>query len=111
MMGSGNTIVVSFLFILIKLCDINEAAPQFPQRGFQSVNREIETPQPYGYQYKVDSPSSRTVFGQEETGDAQGRVNGNYYVLLPDGRLMNVEYSVVGESGFVPKITFSPQNS
>lgn len=32
-------------------------------------------------------------------------MTGRYSVLLPDGRLMIVEYTA-GASGFVPKITF-----
>ncbi|CAG9773589.1 unnamed protein product [Ceutorhynchus assimilis] len=103
------------LFFIMNMCHwhISEAAPQFPQpqRGFIPASREDESPQPYDFQYKVDSPPSGTLFGQSETGDAQGRVVGSYYVLLPDGRLMNVEYTVDGESGFVPRITFNPPNS
>lgn len=44
--------------------------------------------------------------GANEVGDAQGKVLGGYKVLLPDGRLMTVEYTVEGDSGFVPKISF-----
>ena len=35
-----------------------------------------------------------------------GRVEGEYSVWLPDGRLMTVSYYVDGESGFVPTITY-----
>ncbi|XP_066262076.1 pro-resilin-like isoform X2 [Euwallacea similis] len=107
-MASYQLIVLLSLLVLLNVCKVYETAPQFTQRGNL---REDETPQPYNYQYKVDSPQSRTLFGKSESGDSQGRVVGNYYVLLPDGRLMNVEYTVDGESGFVPKITFSPANA
>lgn len=60
----------------------------------------------YEYKYDVEDPEKTLYFGANESGDAQGKVVGGYRVLLPDGRLMNVEYTVEGESGFVPKITF-----
>ncbi|XP_018561136.1 uncharacterized protein LOC108903441 [Anoplophora glabripennis] len=81
------------------------AAPQFTaQRQF--IN---EAPTPYEYQYKVDNPPTNTFFGKNEAGDAAGRVSGSYYVYLPDGRLMTVDYVVNGDSGFVPKIVLSNQ--
>lgn len=54
------------------------------------------------------SPTN-TFYGKQEAGDAVGRVTGSYYVYLPDRRLMTVEYLVDGDSGFVPKISFSNQ--
>ncbi|KAJ8927320.1 hypothetical protein NQ314_020234 [Rhamnusium bicolor] len=81
------------------------AAPQFPlQRPYPN-----ELPTPYDYQYKVENPPTNTFFGKNEAGDAAGRVSGSYYVYLPDGRLMTIDYSVDGDSGFVPRISFSNQ--
>lgn len=54
----------------------------------------------------MKDPEKNLFFNKNELGDESGKVNGAYRVLLPDGRLMTVEYSVDGESGFVPKITF-----
>ncbi|ENN76552.1 pro-resilin [Dendroctonus ponderosae] len=106
-----NILDITFAILVgLTIWNLTQAAPQFPQRGFQS-QKDDESPQPYDFQYKIDNPASRTIFGQSEAGDSQGKVIGSYYVLLPDGRLMNVEYSVDGESGFVPKITFTPQNA
>ncbi|KAJ8959078.1 hypothetical protein NQ318_022335 [Aromia moschata] len=86
------------------------AAPQFvPQRVFSPV--PSEPPTPYDYQYKVENPPTNTFFGKNEAGDAAGRVTGSYYVYLPDGRLMTVDYSVDGNSGFIPRISFSNQPS
>lgn len=34
------------------------------------------------------------------------KVTGRYSVLLPDGRLMIVEYQASKETGYVPKISF-----
>lgn len=60
----------------------------------------------YEYQYKVEDEPSQNYYGQQEVGKDTGRVEGSYFVLLPDGRLMTVTYYVDGKSGFVPKITF-----
>ncbi|KAJ0176746.1 hypothetical protein K1T71_007925 [Dendrolimus kikuchii] len=68
--------------------------------------QEEYPPMPYEYKYDVEDPEKALYFGANEVGDAQGKVLGGYRVLLPDGRLMTVEYTVEGESGFVPKISF-----
>ncbi|XP_022122138.1 cuticle protein 10.9 [Pieris rapae] len=70
------------------------------------TSEEEYPPQPYEYKYDVEDPEKELYFGANETGDAQGKVVGGYRVLLPDGRLMVVEYTVEGDSGFVPKISF-----
>lgn len=57
----------------------------------------------------MENPPTNTYFGQNENGDAAGRVVGSYYVYLPDGRMMTVEYSVNGDSGFVPRISYQNQ--
>ncbi|XP_072948801.1 cuticle protein 10.9-like [Epargyreus clarus] len=68
--------------------------------------QEEYPPMPYEYKYDVEDPEKTLYFGANESGDAQGKVIGGYKVLLPDGRLMTVEYTVEGDSGFVPKISF-----
>ncbi|XP_077289667.1 pro-resilin-like [Arctopsyche grandis] len=81
---------------LIMFAAVVMAAPQAP----------AEAPMPYEYNYEVKDPEKTLFFNKNENGDESGRVTGGYQVLLPDGRLMKVEYSVDGESGFVPKISF-----
>ncbi|XP_063364120.1 cuticle protein 18.6-like [Cydia amplana] len=68
--------------------------------------QQEDPPMPYEYKYDVEDQEKALFFGANEAGDAQGKVNGGYKVLLPDGRLMTVEYTVEGDSGFVPKISF-----
>ncbi|KYB25990.1 Pro-resilin-like Protein [Tribolium castaneum] len=70
-----------------------------PQQGY-------EAPAPYDFNYKVENPPTNTYFGQNEVGDITGRVTGSYYVYLPDGRLMTVEY-VSDQNGYVPRISFT----
>jgi len=89
-------IAIGFL-VCIGLC---LAAPQKPE----------EKPMPYGYNYEVNDPPNKSYYGHEENGNEAGRTEGKYFVWLADGRLMTVTYYVDGESGFVPKITFSDAN-
>ncbi|EDW78289.2 uncharacterized protein Dwil_GK16351 [Drosophila willistoni] len=80
---------------------------------FFSVNglpQAPETPEPYEYQYEVKDAEKELFFNKNEGGDAAGKVSGQYSVWLPDGRLMTVEYTVDGETGFVPKISFDTTN-
>lgn len=71
-----------------------------------SINSKLLFFIQYEYKYDVEDQEKALYFGANEAGDAQGKVIGGYRVLLPDGRLMTVEYTVEGDSGFVPKITF-----
>lgn len=57
----------------------------------------------------MEHSPTNTFYGKQESGDLAGRVTGSYYVYLPDKRLMTVDYLVNGDSGFVPKITFTNQ--
>lgn len=61
----------------------------------------------YKYDWGVNDAESKNYYGQEQSSDDAGRVEGKYFVWLADGRLMTVEYYVDGDSGFVPTITFS----
>lgn len=58
----------------------------------------------------MNDEESKSYYGHEEKTEETGRTEGKYFVWLADGRLMTVEYYVDGESGFVPKITFSEPN-
>lgn len=53
----------------------------------------------------MENPPTNTFFGQNEAGDQSGRKSGSYYVYLPDGKLLTVDY-VADVQGYVPKITY-----
>lgn len=59
----------------------------------------------YDFSYKVENPPTNTFFGQNEIGDAAGGKIGTYYVLLPDGKLMTVDYTADAQ-GYFPKISY-----
>ncbi|XP_050429643.1 pro-resilin-like [Adelges cooleyi] len=96
-------IIYFLLFTVVIMC---QGRPQ----GEPTV-QPTGKPEPYEYEYKVDDQPSGNYYGQNEIGKDTGRVEGSYFVLLPDGRLMTVSYYVDGESGFVPKITFQDNAS
>ncbi|XP_026327164.1 cuticle protein 21-like [Hyposmocoma kahamanoa] len=96
-MGCSRNIVC--ILVLMSVATEIFAAPA-PQ------SQEDSPPMPYEYKYDVEDQEKSLYFGANEAGDAQGKVIGGYRVLLPDGRLMSVEYTVEGDSGFVPKISF-----
>ncbi|KAI9582157.1 cuticle protein 21-like [Glossina fuscipes] len=90
---------VALVLLCAYVVTMADALPQAP-----------EQPEPYEYQFEVKDPEKELFFNKNEAGDAQGKVQGQYSVWLPDGRLMTVAYTADGVEGFVPKITFDTNN-
>lgn len=66
-----------------------------------------ETPANYNYAYAVQDDYSGVNFNQEESRDGYA-TNGQYSVLLPDGRTQTVTYSVGdGYTGYVADVQYS----
>lgn len=59
----------------------------------------------YEFAYDVKVPEQGNDYGHAErrNGDT---TEGMYRVLLPDGRVQVVTYSVIGNSGFVATVTY-----
>ncbi|XP_067009929.2 pro-resilin isoform X2 [Anabrus simplex] len=89
---------LAVVFITAAVLLIAEARPQA---------QEKYVPMPYNFDWKVEDAKSSNYYGQKEAGNDYGRVDGNYYVWLPDGRLMSITYYVDGDSGFVPQISYT----
>ncbi|XP_027233718.2 pro-resilin-like [Penaeus vannamei] len=62
-------------------------------------------PAKYDFNYAVNDPPSGNDFGHQEARDGPN-TQGSYYVLLPDGRLQKVTYTVNGDSGYVADVTY-----
>ncbi|CAL4126778.1 unnamed protein product, partial [Meganyctiphanes norvegica] len=62
------------------------------------------TPAQYGYDYAVHDDYSGTQFGHSETRDGY-KVDGTYYVHLPDGRVQTVNY-YADETGYHPTVAY-----
>lgn len=67
--------------------------------------RQTEPLMPYRYGYAVQDDIGND-FNQQEQSDGD-QVTGQYSVLLPDGRIQTVTYSVRPETGFVAEVTYS----
>ncbi|XP_047493502.1 zyxin-like [Penaeus chinensis] len=74
----------------------NTAAPPAAHEGYGNAN--------YAFKWDVDDSSSGNFYGHQEERDGDN-TQGSYYVQLPDGRLMRVEY-YVDDWGFHPTVTF-----
>ncbi|XP_050720236.1 uncharacterized protein LOC127000533 [Eriocheir sinensis] len=78
------------------------APPPPPKYG----QPEPETAKPaYSFDWAVKDDYSGNDFGHQETRDGYN-TQGSYYVLLPDGRVEKVTYTVNGDSGFVATVEF-----
>lgn len=66
----------------------------------------FQIPPVYDYKYGVVDEETGNDFGHEESRDDQA-TSGSYYVLLPDGRIQTVIYSVNGDDGFVADVSYS----
>lgn len=53
----------------------------------------------------MENSPTNTYFGQNEAGDVTGGKTGSYYVLLPDGKYMTVDYRADAQ-GYFPKISY-----
>ncbi|XP_071749607.1 cuticle protein 19.8-like [Lepeophtheirus salmonis] len=59
----------------------------------------------YGYNYGVVDDESGVNMSADELAE-NGVVSGSYKVVLPDGRMKIVTYTVEGDSGFVADVQF-----
>merc|ERR1719342_9046 len=58
-----------------------------------------EHPDPFHFKYGVHDDKYYTDFGEERHGDEYGNMEGEYYVHLPDGRVLHVKYHADGNYG------------
>ena len=57
----------------------------------------------YNFEYTVQDEESGSDFGQQESREGDN-TSGSYYVLMPDGRMQIVNYSVAADTGYVVDI-------
>ena len=65
--------------------------------------RIAEEPASYNFEYAVQDEESGSDFGQQESREGDN-TSGSYYVLMPDGRMQIVNYSVAADTGYVVDI-------
>ncbi|XP_069974105.1 pro-resilin-like [Penaeus vannamei] len=91
-------------FKVIALAALVAVALARPQNGY-GVPTPSSGPAKYDFNYAVNDPPSGNDFGHQEARDGPS-TQGSYYVLLPDGRLQRVTYTVNGDSGYVADVTY-----
>ena len=78
--------------------------PPLPHHGHPAPHYE---PAHYNYEYAVLDDYHGTKFGHAEQRDGYN-TQGEYHVLLPDGRLQTVNYHVDGEyGGYIADVNYS----
>ena len=78
------------------------SSPSFPL--YQEASYE-ETKEPYNSVYSVKDEYYGVDFGAKESYDGN-IVNGHYSVLLPDGRIQNVEYVADPYYGYMADVSY-----
>merc|ERR1711971_623057 len=63
-------------------------------------------PRPFAYQYGVKDGDSGPSFDSSESQNAEGVVEGEYRVALPDGRTQIVSYKADHVNGFVADVKY-----
>ncbi|XP_076060303.1 uncharacterized protein LOC143036629 [Oratosquilla oratoria] len=64
----------------------------------------------YNFNSVVQNAGPAPNFGVQESRD-ENRIQGSYFVHLPDGRIQKVTYYVDGDSGFVADVSYEDPNS
>ncbi|KAL7635948.1 UNVERIFIED_CONTAM: hypothetical protein RMT77_013765 [Armadillidium vulgare] len=59
----------------------------------------------YEFRYQVNDESEELDFGHREE-KSSGEVEGYYYVLLPDSRILHVKYTADDENGYEAEVHF-----
>nr|XP_027215395.1 cuticle protein 7-like [Penaeus vannamei] len=97
--------VADSVLVLAVLVPPPLARPDSPPTYGYSAPTPSYAPAKYDFNYAVNDPPSGNDFGHQEARDGD-HTQGSYYVLLPDGRLQKVTYTVNGDSGYVADVTY-----
>ncbi|XP_047471377.1 pro-resilin-like [Penaeus chinensis] len=91
--------------ILTALLAVAFARPEnTPSYGYGATTPSTG-PAKYDFNYAVNDPLSGNDFGHQDARDGPN-TQGSYFVLLPDGRLQRVTYTVNGDSGYVADVSY-----
>nr|XP_027214901.1 cuticle protein 7-like [Penaeus vannamei] len=96
--------MISKTAVVLALVAVAVATPSQPTYGY-TPEPTYEEPAKYDFNYAVKDDYSGNDFGHQEARDGYN-TQGSYYVLLPDGRLQKVTYTVNGDSGYVAEVSY-----
>ncbi|XP_037801066.1 cuticle protein 7-like [Penaeus monodon] len=96
--------MISKTAVVLALVAVAVAAPSQPTYGY-TPEPTYEEPAKYNVNYAVKEDYSGNDFGHQEARDGYN-TQGYYFVLLPDGRLQKVTYTVNGDSGYVAEVSY-----
>ena len=65
-----------------------------------------EKPDPFHFTYGVHDDQYYTDFSESRSGDAEGNIQGEYQVALPDGRIQYVTYTADNYGGTVMNVEY-----
>merc|ERR1712010_400169 len=94
----SSTTMKFLVLIFSTLVAATYAAPTHPV--------EKLAPRPFAYQYGVKDGDSGPSFDSSESQNAEGVVEGEYSVALPDGRTQIVSYKADHVNGFVADVKY-----
>merc|ERR1712172_350363 len=80
-------------------------APVVPVVPAPLAALQVGPAKPYSFAYEVVDPTGGTNFGHRETSDG-AVVEGEYRVVLPDGRTQIVRYSASEATGYVAEVSY-----
>nr|XP_027234313.1 cuticle protein 18.6-like isoform X2 [Penaeus vannamei] len=90
----------------------NTPAPSYsaPAPSYRAPSPSYNAPAPsgpaqYDFTYAVRDDYSGNDYNHQENRNGYD-TQGAYYVLLPDGRVQRVAYTVNGDSGYVAEVTY-----
>ena len=81
------------------------AAVAAAQHGKGYGHDDYDAKTPYAYDYSVHAPHYGAQFAKKETSDG-GNVEGQYSVVLPDGRTQHVTYHADHYGGYNAEVSY-----
>ncbi|XP_037801248.1 cuticle protein 7-like isoform X2 [Penaeus monodon] len=102
----------SFALFALVARALGSTVPSYntPAPTYRAPAPSYNTPAPsgpaqYNFNYEVKDDYSGNDYNHQENRNGYD-TQGAYYVLLPDGRIQRVSYTVNGDSGYIAEVTY-----
>ncbi|KAK2711051.1 hypothetical protein QYM36_012277 [Artemia franciscana] len=95
------------VFILVAFIAV-AASQSYPKPSYNTpAYKDKYEYRPYSFDWTVKDDPSYNDYGHQQNTDASGNTQGSYRVLLPDGRVQTVSYTVTPYGGYNADVTYS----